>query len=78
MINCCEDVNKKTKTGMNQDVKMHISIKQKKIIFYGLMWAGIMNVLILSIQSSGETINNLLFCQQNQTFLDYFESIVSI
>ena len=33
MINCCEDVNKKTKTGMNQDVKMHISIKQKKIIF---------------------------------------------
>ena len=76
MINCCEDVNKKTKTGMNQDVKMHISIKQKKIIFYGLMWAGIMNVLILSIQSSGETINNLLFCQQNQTFLDYFESIV--
>ena len=31
-----------------------------------------MNVLILSIQSSGETINNLLFCQQNQTFFGLF------
>lgn len=72
----CEDMNKKIKVRTKQAAENYISITQKKIIFYGLMWTGIINFLILSIQSSGETINNLLFCQQNQTFLDYFECIV--
>lgn len=50
--------------------------KRKKLIFFILMWCGIIGVFITSVLSSGKTINNLLFCQENQTFMDFFECIV--
>lgn len=48
----------------------------KKYLFYVIMWIGVISTLIAAYITRGKTLMNLLFCQETQSYMDFFESIV--
>ncbi len=51
-------------------------MNSKKLIFYFILWVGIITTLIGALLTRGNTLSNILFSQSEQVFLDFFESIV--